>query len=96
MVNLADLARTLLEVQRADLDYPVRTPLVYLALHQASALGLVCGVKPDPAEPGWPVIYIDLPTGQVSWHCQEYPASWDNHTTAEKFDRITSFASRYL
>ncbi len=44
-------------------------------------------------------VYIDLPTGQASWHFQgdqaeyfrdlpTYEASWDGHTTAEKYERL--------
>lgn len=44
-------------------------------------------------------VYIDLPTGQVSWHYHDREASlfdglpayakeWDGHSTAEKYDRL--------
>ena len=44
-------------------------------------------------------VYIDLPTGQASWHFQgdqarhfvdlpPYEGSWDGHTTAEKYERL--------
>jgi hypothetical protein len=47
-------------------------------------------------------VYIDLPTGQASWHYHdsqaylfdhlpEYPGEWDGHTTAEKYARIASY-----
>ncbi|MGE0350917.1 hypothetical protein [Hydrogenophaga sp.] len=44
-------------------------------------------------------VFIDLPTGQASWHYHEsqahlfagqapYPGAWDGHTTAEKYERL--------
>lgn len=58
----------------------------------------------DPAEPDWLVVYIDAPTGQLSWHISpadrdlfehvprvpaNHPrAQWDKHTTAEKYERL--------
>lgn len=53
----------------------------------------------DEDEPQWPVLYIDLPTGQVSWHLNlsdldlfahvdSGHETWDGHTTDEKYERI--------
>jgi hypothetical protein len=57
----------------------------------------------DPHAPDWPVLYVDLPTGQASWHVSPAdlpifkwvdsvtsPAgpAWDGHTNDEKYDRI--------
>lgn len=63
----------------------------------------------DPAEPEWSVVYVDSPTGQLSWHIAErdldlfthvefvppnHPlAQWDGHTTNEKFLRIGKLIS---
>ena len=49
-------------------------------------------------------VYIDLPTGQASWHYHDsqgwlfehlpmYQGTWDGHTTKEKYDRIAAFAA---
>jgi hypothetical protein len=49
-------------------------------------------------------VYIDLPTGQASWHYHDsqaslfehlplYQGAWDGHTTDEKYERIQSFAA---
>jgi hypothetical protein len=49
-------------------------------------------------------VYIDLPTGQASWHYHdsqgwlfghlpEYQGGWDGHTTDEKYERIQSIAA---
>lgn len=49
-------------------------------------------------------VYIDLPTGQASWHYHdsqawlfdhlpEYQGTWDGHTTEEKYERIAAYAN---
>lgn len=54
----------------------------------------------DPENPGWILVYADLPTGQVSWHIA--PADrdlfenlrfapdivWDGHSTEAKYGRV--------
>jgi hypothetical protein len=75
-----------------DQNYGKRLPLVYSALYYAQRLGYPCGIRLDPEQPGWPVAFIELPTGQVSWHIPQYPAVWDGHSTQEKFRRIAAFA----
>lgn len=46
-------------------------------------------------------VYIDLPTGQVSWHFHDshaflfeglppYRGTWDGHTTQEKYERVAA------
>lgn len=56
----------------------------------------------DPDAPGWALVYIDSPTGQLSWHLsgddldlfphvprvETSAVTWDNHTTEEKYQRI--------
>ena len=51
-------------------------------------------------DPEWHnCVYVDLPTGQASWHYHDseahlfahlpaYPGEWDGHTTTEKYQRI--------
>ena len=50
----------------------------------------------------WPLIYLKLPTGQVSWHIapddmdlfRHVPhgtARWDGHDTADKYARLDEF-----
>lgn len=52
----------------------------------------------------WPVLYIELPTGQVSWHFSAADAAllegiprsdeaWDGHTTDEKYTRLQALTS---
>jgi len=59
----------------------------------------------EPQEPEWLIIFIELPTGQVSWHVPkaEYdqyfshlpvePNVWDGHTTEEKYDRLRALTN---
>lgn len=63
------------------------------------------GVAKTPIE-GWDpewhgCVYIDLPTGQASWHFHEsqahlfahlpaYPGEWDGHSTEEKYERLAA------
>lgn len=49
-------------------------------------------------------VYIDLPTGQASWHYHDsqahlfahlppYAGTWDGHTTEQKYERIAGYAA---
>lgn len=64
-------------------------------------------IEDDPSDPEWPVAYIDLPTGQVSWHIapddmylfSHLPQSqglrvWDEHDTPEKYRRLNALKPR--
>lgn len=93
-----NLARIMVEIQKADeaKSYEVRNKLIYALLGLAAADGLPCGVRQDPQEPKWPVVYIELPTGQVSWHVPQHSKEWDQHTKDEKYERVAAFCQRYL
>jgi len=99
---LADLRGLLRAVHKLDPSreggpgtefYPQRNVFVL----QAVALALVCdmpaGIVPDWESDAWVIAYIELPTGQVSWHLPAYEGTYDGHTTVEKYQRVTSFAS---
>lgn len=73
------------------LAYAQRTRHTYLALYLAEGLGYPAGIRLDPADPHWPVAYILLPTGQVSWHLSEFSWDYDQHTTEEKWARVHTF-----
>lgn len=94
-MNLTRLARTLAEIERYDLDYPIRYGLVLRALTQAHDAGLTAGIGWD--EDGLPgfrvVVYIELPTGQTSWHLPEHPHEWDKHDTETKYGRCRALAA---
>jgi hypothetical protein len=87
-----DLAEILAVIEKYDEHYAQRYALVLQALAAASSKGYAVGVRIDPTEPEWPVVYIELPTGQVSWHMPQHPVPWDGHDTAEKYRRCRAFA----
>jgi hypothetical protein len=89
--DLADFL-ALVEQYDAAKEYDHRYLVVLGALTCALAAGLRAGIRIDPAEPEWPVVYIELPTGQVSWHMPQHPVPWDGHDTAEKYRRCRAFA----
>lgn len=78
-----------------------RARCVVALARAAQALGCRIGIGTDPSAPQWPVLYVDLPTGQVSWHLSaadrqalaedlpEYPGDWDGHTTEKKYERLS-------
>lgn len=73
-------------------EYNMRNKLVLSAVAHAKWLGIEAGFAIDPNEPDWPVAYIELPTGQVSWHLPKHTKIWDGHTTEEKYRRIHQYA----
>jgi hypothetical protein len=91
---LATILKILLEtIKLNDTDYPNRYGLVLRALTVAHNLGLGAGIRIDPEEPDWPVAYIELPTGQVSWHMPQHPVPFDGHDTEEKYRRIWEYVN---
>lgn len=90
-----ELVAVLAAIEAYDLHYPARYGLVLRALGLAHALGYPCGIgwddKPDALAGYRAVVYIDLPTGQTSWHMPEYSGSYDGHSTAEKYARCRAY-----
>ena len=79
-----------------------RNQAVMAMARMALQLGYRVGLKKDPKEPDWPVLMIDLPTGQVGYHLPieevvgawpEYGDEWDGHSLAKKRERIERFLS---
>jgi hypothetical protein len=71
----------------------------HLVAHLAALYPSVVVHGGDPDAPEWPVIYIELPTGQASWHLSPDDMDlfghvtvgarvWDGHTTEEKYRRL--------
>ncbi|MBD1995310.1 hypothetical protein H6G00_01525 [Leptolyngbya sp. FACHB-541] len=76
-----------------------RNCCISLIAQMAECLKLTIGLGADPKEPEWPVVFLELPSGQVSWHVPmseidnfsflgAYFYGWDGHTTEEKYDRV--------
>lgn len=89
---------------RKDAAYAERDQVVALCAKMARAMGLRVGMGLHPEDdkdwdPEWRhIVYIDLPTGQVSWHVRdsemplfagvdEYPGTFDGHDTPTKYAR---------
>lgn len=91
--------------QETDSVYRERAHLIALL---AALYPAVMTHVPDADEDGWGLVFLDLPTGQASWHIaprdadlvqhvelvgQDDPrAQWDGHATEEKYDRIRAYA----
>lgn len=88
------LAELLKHIVLKDREYEARYILVLQSVAHAQLHGLNSGFRFDPAEPEWPVAFIELPTGQISWHLPQHPTEWDGHTTEEKFERIRRFVQK--
>ena len=96
------------ELKKKHLDevYAERNLCVALIASYAQWFGHTVGIKQHEGEE-WEdewrnVLFVDLPTGQVSWHLHDnelgnfpdilgYAKSWDGHTTEEKYERIKKY-----
>jgi len=76
---------------KEDADYDSRNRFIMQALLLAGACGYKTGIQRDKSEDGWLIVFIELPTGQVSWHIPEFEGEWDGHTTGQKYDRLHAF-----
>jgi hypothetical protein len=90
-----DLGGLLQAIKESDLDYERRFGLVLEAMVIAMKHGYKVGFTSDPIELDWPVAFIELPQGQLSWHLPRHERDWDGHTTAEKFARIDAFLAAW-
>jgi hypothetical protein len=83
-------------IQENDSNYDVRYGLVLEAVTAAHCLGYEAGFRIDPQEPEWPVAFIELPSGQVSWHLPQHAQPWDGHDTPEKYARVDDFRKQLV
>ena len=93
------------QTQSSTLDdaYFDRNLLALAFARMALDRGWTAGVRTDPDDPDWPILYVDTPHGQVSWHLPArefdlsawpaYPGTWDGHDLEEKRRRILAAAS---
>jgi hypothetical protein len=93
MVTNSDLAKKLILIVQTDVikSYDYRAILIYEAIALALRLGYAAGFRIDPAEPDWPVAFIETPKGQISYHLEAHDQVWDGHTTDQKNLRILNF-----
>lgn len=86
--------------------YDMRNNRIYDAVYYARLAGLKAGFcihtpVTDIIEKGWDyrwgvVAYIELPTGQVSWHIESPDIQYDGHNYQDKHDRIVEFKEIYF
>ena len=89
----------------ADNVYRERAALV---AHLAAVYPSVIAYN-DPSEPDWPVIYVDTPQGQLSWHLakddldlfahvpvvEPDAVAWDGHDTPTKYQRLAFLTAEH-
>lgn len=84
--------------------YTERNQCVALIARMAQALGYTVGKVVGPAafcdaSEEWNLVFVDLPSGQVSWHIHEsempffdflplYEGRYDGYDTQEKYRRV--------
>lgn len=94
-------------VAAKDGAYTERNQCVALIARMALSSGIKAGIAKTAIE-GWSedwhsCVYIDFPTGQVSWHYHDshawmfaglpvYEGKWDGHDTPEKYRRVNEAA----
>jgi hypothetical protein len=81
--------------------YNIRNETIHLAIMHAKDLGYEAGFMThqplqDLIDKKWDhrwgvVAFIELPTGQVSWHIESPDIKYDGHTTEEKYKRIQEY-----
>ena len=92
-------------MESRDSVYKERDMCVALIARMAVALGYKAGLGLHPSDDDtWDdewrnIVYVDLPSGQISWHIHEdelehfqslgqYDGDWDGHSTEEKYRRV--------
>lgn len=89
--ELASLLRGIEQAEKVE-EYAIRNTQVYQAAGLAARLGYPVGIRLDLQEPAWPILFIELPTGQISFHLPAYPSSWDGHDTPTKYARCRAYS----
>ena len=79
-----------------------RNQAAMLAAVLAFEVGYPAGWVENADDPDWPILMLELPTGQVSWHIpkeeivemglgEPWAACWDGHDLTEKRKRIADY-----
>jgi hypothetical protein len=78
----------------------------HLVAHLAALYPSCIGPADDVDEPGWAIVYISGPAGQMTWHIAPRDldlfghvhvgaGEWDGHTTAEKYRRLDTLSAAH-
>lgn len=81
---------TLQNLIENDKNYKIRETLLFKAMCEAKLLGLVCGIRVVD-DINWPVLFTNLPTGEISWHIEAIDQKYSGYSTQDKFDRINKY-----
>lgn len=95
----------MIEIERLNATYRERNQIV-AALSKVFPAGISRTAIGGWDEEWHSCVYIDLPTGQVSWHFHDrdadlfshlgpYLGSWDGHTTEEKYERLAALEPQH-
>lgn len=113
ILSIAEAIRNAVAETKEDKDraYEERNRCVALIAKMAQWAGWNAGIthtEIDGWNPEWHgCVYIDLPTGQVSWHYHDsqagffsflptYDGEWDGHETPEKYNRVADMCHAQL
>ncbi|MFB6809437.1 hypothetical protein [Streptomyces sp. NPDC056387] len=103
--DVADVRTAMLRAE-AERDRAYRER-AHLVAHLASLYPATIGLT-DPNAPDWPVITIETPAGQMTWHIaaadldlfehveRSLDAVWDRHTTEHKYERLQHLTDRAM
>lgn len=80
---------------RRSVAYFLRNRAILKAFSFAIDMGIHCGIRIDPEDPEWPVVFFQLPTGQVSFHIPEFETPWDLHTPEQAAERLTDYLRQW-
>jgi hypothetical protein len=90
--------------------YYDRNLAVMVLARLAGLLDLTYGIKENPDDPEWPILYVELPdiagpiVRQVSWHIPKeeiigewpiYRKEWDGHSLERKHYRMRNYLGRW-
>ena len=84
--------------------YAERNAVVIAFAVMARERGWRVGRLAHRTEPEWPVLMIDTPAGQVSWHLradempawvEPYARQWDGHDTKTKYERLAALGGEH-
>lgn len=82
---------TITEEERQN-AYLARNGYIYQAVGNATLLGYETGIRYDPNDPEWPVLFIVIPVGgerlQVSWHLYNRAIPYDGESPETYRQRI--------
>lgn len=90
-----------------DTAYRERNMCVLAIAHMAHDAGWGVAHRPDENEKGWNLLFIETPSGQISWHFSDRELAgfspfsvrdtkWDGHSNEEKYRRLLSAVSAWM